>query len=113
MRERRMCGARRWVFGFMLLLGSLAACSGAVSRGEEPPAPRDPDPWEPMNRRIFWFNEQVDRYVLEPAAIGWDWVLPDRAQRSVSNFFLNVRFPIVAGNDLLQGKVRGAATETG
>ncbi|MGH7859552.1 MAG: MlaA family lipoprotein [Candidatus Binatia bacterium] len=100
------------IFALLLLFGSFAGCSGAVSPGGEPPPP-DPDPWEPMNRKIFWFNEQVDHYVLEPAAIGWDWVLPDPVERSISHFFDNVRFPIVAGNDLLQGKPRAAATETG
>lgn len=29
------------------------------------------DPWEPMNRGLFWFNERVDMYALEPVTRGW------------------------------------------
>ncbi|MEN8184523.1 MAG: VacJ family lipoprotein [Myxococcota bacterium] len=67
----------------------LSACAG-------------PDPWEPMNRGTFWFNERFDRYLLEPSARGWDFVMPDVAQTGVSNFFANLRFPIIFVNDLLQ-----------
>ena len=78
------------------------------------PAPRRPgDPIEPVNRRIFWFNDKLDVYVLEPAARGWDWLMPDAVQRSVANFFDNVRFPIVAVNDLLQGKVVACGSDIG
>ncbi|MCH7891570.1 MAG: VacJ family lipoprotein, partial [Gemmatimonadetes bacterium] len=34
--------------------------------------PEKPDPWEPMNRGIFAFNETLDRYAIEPAAKAWD-----------------------------------------
>jgi hypothetical protein len=35
------------------------------------------DPWVEMNRGIFAFNEYLDRWLLEPVATGWDWVVPD------------------------------------
>ena len=71
------------------------------------------DPLESMNRGIFWFNDQVDTYALVPAATVWDKVLPSRVQRSVANFFNNLRFPIVAGNDLLQAKFIHTASDIG
>ena len=91
---------------------------GAPAEGliaEEAPAVRfeESDPWQGFNRGIFWFNDKLDVYVLEPVAKGYDFVVPDRAQTSVANFFRNVRFPVVLGNDLLQGKMNAAATETG
>jgi phospholipid-binding lipoprotein MlaA len=125
------------------LAGSLAACAGKAEepRPAAPPIPtadpnivgapaegliaEDPaaatpastfeesDPWQGFNRKIFWFNDKLDVYVLEPVATGYDWVVPDRAQTSVSNFFRNVRFPVVLGNDLLQGKMGAAGTEVG
>ena len=73
----------------------------------------DYDPIEPVNRRVFWFNDKLDTYVLEPVATGWDRIAPDRVQRSVSNFFLNLRFPIVTVNDVLQGKLRDGASDVG
>ena len=33
-------------------------------------------------------------------------------QRSISNFFQNIRFPIILGNDLLQAKFRDAGSDT-
>jgi phospholipid-binding lipoprotein MlaA len=81
------------------------------------PAPQPPgvegDPWESFNRRMFWFNDKLDDYVLEPAAKGWDFVMPNRVETCVSNFFYNLRFPIHTLNDLLQGKVQYAVTDVG
>ena len=76
------------------------------------PAPEH-DPIEGFNRKIFWFNDRLDVYVLEPAARGWDWIAPDRVQRSASNFFVNLRFPIVTVNDLLQAKAKNGASDVG
>lgn len=73
----------------------------------------DNDPIESVNRGIFWFNDQVDHYVLVPIATGWDKIAPDRVQTCLSNFFQNLRFPIVAGNNLLQGKVVNAGSDVG
>jgi phospholipid-binding lipoprotein MlaA len=81
----------------------LAAAALTACAGRKPPKP-DYDPWEPMNRKIFWFNDKADQYVLEPVAKGWNWAVPERAQRCVTNFFNNLRFPIVFVNDLLQAK---------
>jgi phospholipid-binding lipoprotein MlaA len=67
------------------------------------------DPWEGFNRRIFWFNDQVDVYVLEPVAKGWHWALPQPMQDGFSNFFENLRFPIRFVNDILQGKIVDSA----
>jgi phospholipid-binding lipoprotein MlaA len=72
---------------------------------------QEPDPWRGVNRPIFTFNDKLDRWVLEPVARAWDWVAPDRVQRSVANFFTNLRFPIVAVNDLLQAKPRHMAVD--
>src|SRR5271169_5574926 len=81
----------------------LAALALSACAGRQTPKP-DYDPWETMNRKVFWFNDKADQYVLEPVAKGWNYVVPVRAQRCVSNFFNNLRFPIVFTNDLLQGK---------
>jgi phospholipid-binding lipoprotein MlaA len=78
------------------------------------PCPASPgDPIEPVNRGVFWFNDKLDVYVFEPAARGWDWLMPDVVQRSVANFFDNIRFPVVAVNDLLQGKVVACGSDIG
>ena len=50
---------------------------------------------------------------MEPVATGYDFVTPDRVQKCVSNFFRNLRFPIVFANNLLQGDVDQAYMEVG
>ncbi len=89
----------------LALSAVLSACAG-----RQPPQP-DYDPWESMNRKIFWFNDKADQYAMEPVARGWNFIMPARGQRAVSDFFINLRFPIVFVNDLLQGKPRVAAEE--
>ncbi len=66
--------------------------------------PEKPDPWEPMNRGIFAFNETLDQYALEPIATAWDFVLPGFVQTGIDNFFVHLNMPVVLANDLLQAK---------
>ena len=68
----------------------------------------DSDPWEPFNMVMFDFNRHVDRYVLKPVAQGYDFIVPDRVQVGVSNFFYNLRFPPRFLNNVFQGKIKGA-----
>jgi phospholipid-binding lipoprotein MlaA len=71
------------------------------------------DPLEGMNRGIFAFNEGVDRWFLEPVATGWDFVMPDPVERALKRFFVNLQFPVVFVNDLLQGKPVAALQDVG
>jgi phospholipid-binding lipoprotein MlaA len=76
--------------------------------------PRAPwDPIEGFNRKMFWFNEQLDRFVMTPVATGWDWIAPDAVQRGFSRFFDNTQLPITFVNNLLQGKPGDAAVDAG
>jgi phospholipid-binding lipoprotein MlaA len=81
---------------------SLCAVVWSMSLGCSTPGP---DPWEKFNRGIFAFNDTADRWVIEPVAKGWDFVLPEFAQTGVDNFFENTRAPIHVFNNLLQGEV--------
>ncbi|MGI9591747.1 MAG: MlaA family lipoprotein [Myxococcota bacterium] len=69
------------------------------------------DPIEPVNRAIFWVNDGIDRYALEPVSTVWDWVFPDFVQRAMSNGFDNLRFPIVFFNHLFQLKFANAGKD--
>ena len=91
----------------VLVLSWAAAVCAAEDVGTER------DPLECVNRKIFWFNDKLDVYVLAPVATGWEKVSPRRVRTSVSNFFGNLRFPIVTVNDLLQGKVKDSASDVG
>ena len=71
------------------------------------------DPWESTNRMIFAFNETLDRYILRPVAKGYDFVMPDAAQRGVGNFISNIYEFNSVFNSLLQGRLEGAAQSGG
>jgi phospholipid-binding lipoprotein MlaA len=83
------------------LAGLLPAC-----------ATTGPDPLEKSwNRPVFQFNEGFYKYVLDPAATGWGWVLPDVAETGLRNFFDNLTMPVTLVNDLLQLKPLAAAQD--
>ena len=83
------------------------------AKGDEPAGGEEYDPWEPVNTKIFEFNRQVDRWVLKPAARGYNAVVPNPVQIGISNLFYNMRFPSRFINNLAQGKLAGAGTEVG
>jgi phospholipid-binding lipoprotein MlaA len=62
------------------------------------------DPWESWNRKVFNFNEDVDRAVLKPVATTYTNVVPQQVRRSVGNFFSNFADAWSAINNMLQGK---------
>jgi phospholipid-binding lipoprotein MlaA len=86
---------------------------GGVARAADDDVSREQDPWESFNRSMFSFNDGMDRYVLEPVATGYDFVVPDPVERSVSNFFQNLRVPINMMNGFLQGKPVNGASDLG
>ena len=70
------------------------------------------DPFEPLNRAIFSFNNVADRIVLEPIAKGYK-KLPSPLQSGISNFLSNLRAPLVIVNQLLQGQGDNAVQSSG
>ena len=70
------------------------------------------DPFEGLNRAVFSFNNVADKIVLEPVAKGYK-KLPSPIQSGVSNFINNLKLPLAALNQLLQGQGKNAAETTG
>lgn len=87
----------------------LLLCAGPL-RAEEAV---NPDPWEGFNRKVFAFNDKVDRYFLKPVAKGYRKVTPAFVDDGITNFFHNLGEPVTIVNDLLQGKVRQSVQDTG
>ncbi|WP_435389259.1 MlaA family lipoprotein [Halomonas ramblicola] len=95
----------------MVALMAVVLLGGCASTGT--PEERHPDdPWEDFNRKVFAFNEVVDRYALKPVARGYRFVTPDPVQTGVGNFFANLGEPRTALNSLLQGKPGNAGVAT-
>lgn len=63
-----------------------------------------PDPLEPLNRKVFAFNEAVDEAVLAPTARAYRDVVPSPVRTGVTNFFTNIGDAWSAVNSFLQFK---------
>ena len=104
-------GPRRWLRAGLLalLLPAMTACAG----NPPPPEPEAWDPIEPVNRQVYVFNEQLDRFVAKPLADAYVFVTPRFARRGVTNFFDNMGVPGNALNHTLQGNPGDGARDTG
>ena len=71
------------------------------------------DPFEGVNRAVFAFNEQADRFLLKPIAKGYRFITPDPVEDSLGRVFDNVGEVVTIANDLFQGKFGQAANDTG
>lgn len=69
-----------------------------------------PDPFEPLNRASFWFNDKFYFYLFKPVARAYR-IVPEPARRSVSNVFTNLKAPVRFINSLLQLKFGDAGSE--
>jgi len=72
-----------------------------------------PDPLEPVNRKVFAFNEGLDKVVLKPTATAYKAVVPAPARTGISNFFSNLSEPWSAVNLMLQGRFKEGASDLG
>lgn len=95
--------APRWTtrMALVVMVLSLAACSTTNPR----------DPLEPMNRKIFGFNEAVDQVFIKPVAAGYAQVVPSFAQTAFSNVIKNIKDVWSAANLFLQGRPGEGAQE--
>jgi len=85
----------------------LVGCA-SIPAGVEP-SPNDP--WEPFNRSVFEFNENLDAYFLKPVVTGYRFVLPEFVRDGIYNFFSNYNDIYTALNNLLQGKPSDAFSD--
>lgn len=69
------------------------------------------DPLEGYNRFMFKINDAIDRNAFEPIARGYRDYVPSPARTGLRNFLHNLRTPVNAANNILQGDVEGFATD--
>jgi len=74
--------------------------------------PRKDDPYEAFNRKMYAFNDLVDRAAIRPVAVGYRKITNDTTRRLISNFFANIKSPITIANDLLQANPKEAFKAT-
>ena len=71
-----------------------------------------PDPVQPFNRGLFWFNHQLYRYVIKPISRTYDTIIPNTVRTGIFNVFDNLEYPDRVVNDLLQARFSTAGLET-
>jgi len=86
---------------------SVSLLGGCATTGN----PRDP--FEPVNRAVYQFNDAFDKVIAKPVAEFYTEVVPQVIRTGVGNFFSNLNDVIVALNNLLQGKVPDAINDMG
>ncbi|HIF95576.1 MAG TPA: VacJ family lipoprotein, partial [Myxococcales bacterium] len=60
------------------------------------------DPFEPVNRGTLGFNRLLDRFIFDPLTIGYRYLIPEPARKSVNRFFTNVNSTQSLSNDIFQ-----------
>jgi phospholipid-binding lipoprotein MlaA len=86
---------------------SLPLLTGCATTGD----PRDP--FEPMNRAVYNFNDDFDKAVARPLAEAYRALFPPAVRDGVSNFFSNLNDVLIALNNALQGKMPDAINDLG
>ena len=105
----------------LLLLGLLlTGCAATPPAGKarytladfEPPGAAHPldvaDPIAPTNKELYRFNYYFDRYLFLPVVDGYEYVMPDYAEKRVSNFLDNLGEFGNFSNAVLQLKPKSA-----
>ncbi|HEY3078191.1 MAG TPA: VacJ family lipoprotein [Burkholderiales bacterium] len=86
------------------LIGALAGCAST--------ADRDPrDPFEPLNRGIYRFNDKVDTAIARPLATTYQKLVPVEVRDRVRNFFGNIGDFFIGVNNFLQGKFEDGVSD--
>ena len=70
------------------------------------------DPWEGFNRKVFAFNDGLDRYVLRPVAVSYNYITPEFVDNSVTSMYSNAGEVLVVANDVAQFKLTQALSDT-
>lgn len=89
---------RRRLFTLTMLvsLAIFLPVGQAFAQNMQQPAPEgsvpvDPkDPWENWNRKVYTFNETIDRWFLKPVAQAYRTFTPQIVDRGITNFFNNL-----------------------
>src|SRR5690554_5815466 len=80
---------------------------------EGAPAVNPQDPYENWNRKVYAFNDTIDRWALKPVAKTYRTVVPNFADRAITNFFNNLSEIRNFTNSVLQLKGESAIVAAG
>jgi phospholipid-binding lipoprotein MlaA len=103
--------SQRWrMAGSTLLVVAALVIPGCATTGAS--AGQRLDPWENWNRKVFSFNETLDKNILKPVATAYKDVVPELIRTGVGNVFSNIADAWSAVNNVLQGKFEAGLNDT-
>lgn len=97
---------------FIRISLAVLAMSLLVACGTSPQPSGINDPYESTNRKVHDFNRGLDRALVGPASKGYGRVVPEPVQRVVGNFARTLDLPGDILNNILQGRIGNASTNT-
>ena len=101
-------GFAAFVLAALLLFGGCATVApkdAAAAMDDDDLQGQVADPWEPFNRSIFAFNQEIDAGLIYPLSSAYVGLVPSLVRKGVTNFFNNAEDLWSAVNNLLQGKI--------
>jgi len=99
------------IISLLLISINISACN-TLSTNDDIKRQMSQDPFQNVNRKIYSFNNGVDKAILKPVATRYKKYVPSVARKGVNNFFGNIGEPLDALNNLLQGKYHRALQST-
>jgi phospholipid-binding lipoprotein MlaA len=101
---------------FLLASPASAASHSSQAAGAEVSNSSDAgeieDPFEGLNRALFFINDGLDTMFLRPVAVAYTTFIPAPVRKGVDNFMSNVATPVTLSNDILQGEWERAGITT-
>ena len=107
----KACGPMRIVMRMCLLLSLTLLLGGCATLHRLGSMGQQLDPWESWNRKVFGFNESLDKNLLKPVATSYSELVPGPVRLAVDNFFNNVGDAWSTVNLVLQGRFKSSVQQ--
>lgn len=92
---------------------SLVGCASQRTPEEIAHVQETNDPYEPLNRSIFAFNEGLDLVILKPLAVWYRFLVPiPEVRDAITRVLDNASLPWTAANEVFQGEFGRARITT-
>ncbi len=73
----------------------------------------NPDPWEPLNRKLYGVFQAIDPVLIRPPAVFYKHAAPRPVRTGLRNAFSNLHEPVIFINDMVQFHFTDAGTTLG
>ena len=93
---------------FLISATLLLQGCGKINTGHD----SDIDPYKEYNKNMFIINQEIDKDFTRPIAKVYEEAMPDIIEKRIANFFDNLSGITTISNDILQGEIFFAASDS-